>query len=91
MDPCSKEGDSDLTRDDVGAELGEPKQTMSMYMATKRHDESQRIRGSYIIFSFLSDGQSQDSQSQNQAGIENKEIKMGSSWSWGLAKSFYKT
>lgn len=91
MDPCSKEGDSDPTRHDGGAEDCEPKQTMSMYTGTKQHDESQRIRGSYVIFSFLSDGQSQVSPSQNQAGVEDKEIKVGSAWSWGLAKSSYKT
>lgn len=40
MDPCSKEGDSDLTRDGVGAEGCEPKQTMSMYTGAKQHDEA---------------------------------------------------
>lgn len=91
MDPCSKEGDSDLTKDDMGAEGCESKQTMSMYTGTKQHEESQRIRGSYVIFSFLTDGQSQASPSQSQAGVEDNEIKVGSAWSWGLAKSSYKT
>lgn len=91
MDPCSKEGDSDLTRDDVGADICKPEQNVSMNsQGTIQHHGNQN-RGSYVIGSFLNDGQNQDRQSQNQAGVEDKEIKVGSAWSWVLGKSSSKT
>lgn len=79
MDTSLKEGDSDLTRDAVGAEVCEPTQNMSMNrQGTTQHHQSQtKLRGSYVIHSLLNDGHSQDRQNQNRAGVENKDFRYG--------------